>query len=123
MLATRSCRVQSDRHIFPRDQLCLKFVAPQALVRANNSRESSLLFTFMHPTSMAAGELDIVMEEAAAMLGYHSLKEEQMKAVKFFFKGWTCLSLFQQDMASRYITRYCHLFTTNGERRWKGGRL
>ena len=41
MLATRSCRVQSDRHIFPRDQLCLKFIAPQALVRANNSRESS----------------------------------------------------------------------------------
>ena len=46
-LATRSCRVQSDRHFFPRDQLCLKFVAPQALVRANNSRDRSLLFTFI----------------------------------------------------------------------------
>ena len=67
---------------------------------------------------MAAGELDIVMEEVAAMLGCR-----KKKAVKAFVEGRTCLSLFQQDMASRYVTHYCRLFSTNGERRWKGGRL
>ena len=36
---------------------------------------------------MAAGELDIVMEEAAATLGYHILKEEQKKAVQAFVEG------------------------------------
>ena len=36
---------------------------------------------------MTAGELDIVMEEATATLGYHSLKEEQKKAVKVFVGG------------------------------------
>ena len=36
---------------------------------------------------MAAGELDIVMEEAAATLGYHISKEEQKKAVQAFVEG------------------------------------
>ena len=40
---------------------------------------------------MGACELDIVMEVVAATLGYHSLKEEQEKAVKTFV-GHVCPS-------------------------------
>ena len=34
-----------------------------------------------------AGQLDILIEETAALLGYQSLKEEQKKAVKAFVEG------------------------------------
>ena len=30
VLVTGSCRIQSDRQVYPRDQLCLKLIAPRA---------------------------------------------------------------------------------------------
>ena len=69
-----------------------------------------------------AGELDILIEETAALLGYQSFKEEQKKAVKAFVEGKMCLYPFQWDMGSRYVTRYCCWFLTNEGRPWKGGR-
>ena len=89
MLATRSCRVQSDRHIFPRDQLSLKFVAPQALVRANNSRDSSLLFT-----SMAAGEERVWPREIIVLI--NTLTRE-----KYFCARAAC-TFFRQIIAYRW---------------------
>ena len=49
-------------------------------VQANNLRDGSS--HFVRQAASMAGELDVLIGEAAASLGYQSLKEEQKRAVK-----------------------------------------
>lgn len=46
----------------------------------------TVVHTFRQAASMA-GELDVLIEKAAASIGYQSLKEEQKRAVKAFVEG------------------------------------
>ena len=69
------------------------------------------------------GELDVLIEEATALLGCQSLKEEQKRAVKAFVEGKDVFVSLPTGYGKSLCYTLLPLVSTNEKRRLRRGLL